>query len=785
MVSKTRFPLLVAALAAALATPNGAQEQSTTGLGRWRTWGPGAGRITLAERPDGEGTCLAWTFEAPDVKKPPRGLSREGLHICAHDDPPGNWVLTLRVRGAQDLPKPLSMTLNDTDKSAWLSTHSKIPVRKDRWVEVELPLRCFFYAWGNDQRKGTSMRIPDLRSLILAVPHGLKGTVYIDRIQFEQRGEAPTCPTLYPLDFSRQPLKAYGHERDLPQYAPPSLPGFALPPLVKPGVPSRIDLTPAGIATVNGRPFVPLGLFCVPRHFFGEVKRMGCNAMMQYRGFIKNGKEVIEYLDLCMANGMMGVVDVQTFTKTTKTKKADLKGLADLVVRARSHPALLAYYIADEPEYGDVPPEEYVKAYQAIRELDPHHPVIMLNNRRTSIKTYAPACDILMPDPYPGFYQTTPPRSPLVEIGRFLRDARDARRGAVWVTPQLHSTHCYKDELGDIYGRTPTLDEERFMTYAAIVHGARGFLYWCYGACRWDIRDTPKYFEAVKALFAEAMLLHRVVRNGSPFDMVATDEPIKSAAWVLDDNLYIIAVNESDEKTKGRIHVGSPRCKAFHVISEDRSVGLNLDGDVEDDFAPWGVHLYMTGQKPPTLAIARLLKEYVEPYSMAGTVSPVRERNLASYLNGAVARASSTNRYARATCANNGGYGSQARWTPDGRQPPPHWLAITLRGSQSLRRVVVVAPCDDTAVSCLDGPAVYELQLASAEGEWRTVDAQRDVYYIVWNEATNRWERSDTHVLGAAKAVAHSFAPTQADRIRLHFTKGKRPTLLEVEAYKE
>ena len=131
----------------------------------------------------------------------------------------------------------------------------------------------------------------------------------------------------------------------------------------------------------------------------------------------------------------------------------------------------------------------------------------------------------------------------------------------------------------------------------------------------------------------------------------------------------------------------------------------------------------------------------------------------------------------------NGGYGSGARWTP--AKPLPQWLAVKLRNKHPLSRIVVVTGCDDEGVSSLDEETRYELQLSSADGNWRTIEAKKQNYYIVWNEKINRWERSETHVLGAAKATAHSFPETEADRFRLLFTKGKRPNILEIEAYEE
>ncbi|MEW6358600.1 MAG: hypothetical protein AB1696_19855 [Planctomycetota bacterium] len=780
-MTATRLTLVIAFVLALLAPICGlSQEKPETTATEWSAWGPGGGTITLAPLPDGWGKCLAWTFEAPVVEKPPRGLLRSGIRICEKDDPPGEWVLTLRVRGDRDLPKPLGLTLGDADKSSWRSTRCSLPVRKDAWTKIELPLRFFFYAWGNDQRDGTAINPAAIQSIVITVPHGLAGTVYVADVKFERKGDAPKCPTNYPLDFGKSPLNAFGREKDLPTYERPAVASIQLPPQMKPGQPSRVEIIEGGITIVNEQPFFPIGLFCVPKDHFGEIRRAGANTMMQYKGYFETRNGVKEYLDECMANGLMGVVDVQTYTKSSKTEKADIAGLTKLVNEAKDHPALLAYYIADEPEYGKVPPEEYVTAYKAIKSLDPFHPVIMLNNQKNAIKTYALAGDVLMPDPYPGFYQVLPPGFPLSGIADFMQEARDAKRAAVWITPQLHNGPCYHDERGEIFGRTPTLAEERFMTYSAVVHGARGFLYWCYGACRWDMRDTPKYAEAVKALLSELALMEGVFATGRESDTVHTADPIRLTAWMLADHLYVVAVNNSDAEVKAQITIDDAKWKELHVFSEERKVKID-GGVVADKFKPWDVHIYMSRTDLPPLPIAKLLREYVEPYSIAGTLSPVRERNTASYLNGALARASSTGRYARAMAVNNGGYGC-AQWTPDPKSPEPHWIEIALPKARKLSRVVAVAPIDREGKSSLDDGA-YQLQLSLAGGEWRNTTVEMKTHYILWNEKTDRWERSEEYVPGAAKAVTHTFLATDADRLRLLFDKGKRPSLVEIEAY--
>ncbi len=76
------------------------------------------------------------------------------------------------------------------------------------------------------------------------------------------------------------------------------------------------------------------------------------------------------------------------------------------------HPALLAWYIADEPNGYRIEPDSLLKIYNLVRELDPWHPVtIVFMAPFLSSRQYADALDIVMADPYPV------PDSPISMVG--------------------------------------------------------------------------------------------------------------------------------------------------------------------------------------------------------------------------------------------------------------------------------------------------------------------------------------------------------------------------------
>ncbi|MCX6376158.1 MAG: hypothetical protein NTU88_09050, partial [Armatimonadetes bacterium] len=53
--------------------------------------------------------------------------------------------------------------------------------------------------------------------------------------------------------------------------------------------------------------------------------------------------------------------------------------LRQIVERFKDHPALIAYKDVDEPAWGKRPIPPIVKGYEIIKQIDPGHPVVMVN----------------------------------------------------------------------------------------------------------------------------------------------------------------------------------------------------------------------------------------------------------------------------------------------------------------------------------------------------------------------------------------------------------------------
>ncbi|HZO98108.1 MAG TPA: hypothetical protein VFB42_12125 [Gaiellaceae bacterium] len=165
--------------------------------------------------------------------------------------------------------------------------------------------------------------------------------------------------------------------------------------------------------------------------------------------------------------------------------------LERIVTALRGHPALGAWKGVDEPRNpfrGDdwVRPAGLVRAYRKVKALDPGHPLVIVQAPRNTVAEltpYRPAFDITGADVYPVAYppgrHAGTPRRDVGVVGDVTRKMV-AAAGAkpVWTTLQIawSGTTPSRDHPG-VVPRFPTLHEERFMAYQAIVSGARGLVF--------------------------------------------------------------------------------------------------------------------------------------------------------------------------------------------------------------------------------------------------------------------------------------------------------------------
>ncbi len=277
----------------------------------------------------------------------------------------------------------------------------------------------------------------------------------------------------------------------------------------------RRDAAPAGAcvidergrAIVDGRPFLPIGLFnwefsnpddlarlvASPFNCFMPYYSIGLTLPRQnhpplnyakIRALLdvlhRNGKKVI----FCIKDFYPGVGSLDYLRRFVRDKWepefVDMDGLvAGLVTELRDHPALLAWYVNDEIRLSRV---SMVNARrEQVNRLDPWHPTWGVLCHLDEMPFFDHAHDVVGVDAYP-LERIDRPRTQR-SVATSMDAVAESGLAACWAVPQLFNWGNYRTGANqpERYREyiNPSEEEMRSMTLLMAIRGAKGFVFYC------------------------------------------------------------------------------------------------------------------------------------------------------------------------------------------------------------------------------------------------------------------------------------------------------------------
>ena len=76
--------------------------------------------------------------------------------------------------------------------------------------------------------------------------------------------------------------------------------------------------------------------------------------------------------------GLSVIVSLCSITEVHFPSNIDFAALEKMVLAVRDHPAVVGYYLADEPGGQGIPPNILQESYVVVKAIDPFHPVFMV-----------------------------------------------------------------------------------------------------------------------------------------------------------------------------------------------------------------------------------------------------------------------------------------------------------------------------------------------------------------------------------------------------------------------
>jgi hypothetical protein len=266
------------------------------------------------------------------------------------------------------------------------------------------------------------------------------------------------------------------------------------------------------------------------------------------------------------------------------------------------------------------------EAIQFVKENDPAHRPFWINEAGQSdvsyVRQYLNSIDVTGCD----FYPVKAERRDLVSIGKMTdRWRMTGREMPVWMVLQAFSWHTVRPERNP-EPAYPTFEESRFMAWDAIVHGARGILYW--GS---EFVDDGDFLPSIHAVTAELAALQPFLVGWRPDDGDSAENPrpVAEPKWpgvrLVEANLegktkhgvrmtfritnekdwLIVLVNEDDIPHHGveirdlgsnPLDLGSLEGREFFLLHGDEAVKVE-NGELMTRIQPHEVKLFATSRK--------------------------------------------------------------------------------------------------------------------------------------------------------------------------------------------
>lgn len=353
----------------------------------------------------------------------------------------------------------------------------------------------------------------------------------------------------------------------VPLWAQKPQPAGSKPASSKPAG-SKVAFDSAGIALVDGKPFFPVGLFtyALDGTVMAELHEQQFNTVITL-----HAEHRPDQLDFIHQHGLMALCPTRE----------------DWLRAAKDHPALLAWYLSDEPEGHGRSPASERERYHNLKALDPHHPIGLCHFLWEALEKYKDACDFSMTDVYP---ITANRDVPITHVGKFIDEARRVH-GANWPHWAYIQIFGGPDTDGGKWAQ-PLPHEVRCMTYIALAHRATGILYFSY----WP--KAPRTWQSIGSLNGE---IHRMtpwlVAPGIELPAKSSDEQVRVRARQVGACGIVIAVNTSAAFTDTEIAVPGIKASSVRGLFKQQTVAVAKDR-MRDFFAPFEEKVYVWGPEP-------------------------------------------------------------------------------------------------------------------------------------------------------------------------------------------
>ena len=337
----------------------------------------------------------------------------------------------------------------------------------------------------------------------------------------------------------------------------------------------KVTFDEHGRTIVDGKPFFPLGLYSSR----AEVVELDTycegpfNCILPYALLPKP-----DALDPYWQKGLRVIASVTDYAgirgSKLKTISEERAHMSRYIEALKDHPALLAWYIADELNVGKA--ASLTARNMQIREADPDHPTFIVLDIPERPADFVEGYDVVGMDPYP-IGNSGATRGQLSAASTYPEAAIRGMFGfrPMWQVPQAfdwswHRPWAEKENNAHM----PTLAEMRNMNWQAVASGANGLVGWWFAGMVRNLKKKGKMAEFRQA-WGDVKAAYGEVAEKIPLLLSVEDVPkvvkrpqdMSVRAWRKDGTLWLLAVNRTYGPVSGQVE-----------LSDGQSVKVSLDG---------------------------------------------------------------------------------------------------------------------------------------------------------------------------------------------------------------
>src|SRR6185312_5795964 len=353
----------------------------------------------------------------------------------------------------------------------------------------------------------------------------------------------------------------------------------------------QIDRLTGGLIA-DRMPFFPFGFYCTSP--VGDLPERevvhGFNLIAPYQSNLPAGRaERKAYMDRCAELGMRVQYAVNSLigsghngAKGLDLSDADkLALLKEEVLAFRDHPALLSWYINDEPDGQGRPPALLEAMYKVIHDLDPYHPISIVFMMPSKAEDFRRTMDIAMTDPYPIPGAADKVMEDLAAYSKAYRYEK-----SVWLVPQAFGGQ-------EMWTREPTAQEIRLMTYMGLISGVKGIQYFVHAAGNLNPQSVSAW-SACSDLAVETEQMASFLLSPDTAPRVHSDDgKLLARVFRYKGNLLVLAVNNENRPKPLALFIADTGLNGHaECWFENRSVPV-VHGRIVDFIDGYGTRVYL------------------------------------------------------------------------------------------------------------------------------------------------------------------------------------------------